>query len=158
MKYDRKKKLSQHFTLWEFLRSETAAKRGIDNEDITEVQLANMEALCENVLEPLRQQFGEPVYISSGYRCYYLNNCVKGALKSQHMYGEAADIYSKQGSKRLREWYLWMVDNLVFDQLIWETRPNGSKWIHVSYKRTGVNRQQVFTCRKKGLPPAPEEK
>ena len=147
MKYPAEMKLSPHFKVKEFTRSETAAKRGIDNEDITPVQLANMQALCENVLEPLRQQFGEPVYISSGYRCYYLNNCVKGALKSQHMKGEAADIYSKQGAKRLREWYLWMVDNLVFDQLIWETRPNGSKWIHVSYKRTGPNRQQVFTCK-----------
>ena len=147
MKYDRKMRLSQHFTLWEFLRSETAAKRGIDNEDITPVQLANMQALCENVLEPLRQQFGEPVYISSGYRCPALNKAVKGATASQHMKGEAADIYSKQGAKRLREWYLWMVDNLVFDQLIWETRPNGSKWIHVSYKSTGPNRQQVFACK-----------
>ena len=147
MRYDRKMKLSQHFTLWEFLRSETAQKRGIDNEDITEVQLQNMQALCEHVLEPLRQHFDEPVYISSGYRCYYLNNCVNGAKKSQHQYGQAADIYSKQGSKRLKEWYLWMVDNLQFDQLIWEVRPN-SKWIHVSYKATGENRQQVFTLYK----------
>ena len=146
MIYPRTKRLSQHFTLWEFLRSETALKRGIDNEDITEVQLQNMQALCENVLEPLRQHFGEPVYISSGYRCYYLNNCVNGAKKSQHQYGQAADIYCKQGSKRLKEWYLWMVDNLQFDQLIWEVRPN-SKWIHVSYKATGENRQQVFTCK-----------
>ena len=140
-------KLSEHFSLEEFERSDTAKRLGIDN-TVPKGLLPNMQALCENVLEPLRQHFGEPVYISSGYRCYYLNNCVKGALKSQHMYGEAADIYSKQGAKRLREWYLWMVDNLVFDQLIWETRPNGSKWIHVSYKSTGPNRQQVFTCRK----------
>ncbi|MBO4564201.1 MAG: peptidase M15 [Bacteroidaceae bacterium] len=140
-------KLSEHFKLEEFERSATAQRLNVDNR-VPEALIPNLQALCENVLEPLRQQFGEPVYISSGYRCYALNNYVKGALKSQHMKGEAADIYSKQGAKRLREWYLWMVDNLVFDQLIWETRPNGSKWIHVSYKRTGPNRQQVFTCRK----------
>ena len=147
MKYDRKKKLSQHFTLWEFLRSDTAAKRGIDNEDITEVQLANMQALCQNVLEPVRQHFGVPIYLSSGYRCPALNKAVKGATASQHMKGEAADIYIKASQLTLRDVYLWMIDNLVFDQLIWEVRPT-SKWIHVSYKRTGVNRQQVFTCRK----------
>ena len=140
-------KLSEHFQLKEFERSATAQRLNIDNR-VPEALIPNLQALCENVLEPLRQQFEEPVYISSGYRCYALNNCVKGALKSQHMYGQAADIYSKQGAKRLREWYLWMVDNLVFDQLIWETRPNGSKWIHVSYKSTGPNRQQAFSCRK----------
>ena len=145
MRYPRTKRLSQHFTLWEFLRSETAQKRGIDNEDITEVQLQNMQALCEHVLEPLRQHFGEPVFISSGYRCYYLNNCVNGAKKSQHQYGQAADIYCKQGSKRLKEWYLWMVDNLQFDQLIWEVRPN-SRWIHVSYVTYRKNRHSMLRC------------
>ena len=64
------------------------------------------------------------------------------------MNADAEDtLTATQGVKRLREWYTWMVDNLMFDQLIWETRPNGSKWIHVSYKSTGPNRQQVFTCR-----------
>jgi hypothetical protein len=120
---------------------------GIDN-TVPNQLLPNIQALCENVLEPLRQQFDEPVYISSGYRSPALNSSVNGAKKSQHMKGEAADIYSRQGAKRLREWYLWMVDNLSFDQLIWESRDGGRrKWIHVSYKRTGVNRQSVFTCK-----------
>ena len=149
MKYPAEMKLSPHFKVKEFTRSETAAKRGIDNEDITPVQLANMQALCENVLEPLRQQFGEPVYISSGYRCPALNKAVKGATASQHMKGEAADIYIKAPPLTLWDLYVWTIDNLHFDQLIWETRDGGRrKWIHVSYKRTGVNRQQVFTCRK----------
>ena len=139
--------LSKHFKLEEFERSETAKRMGIDN-TVPNQLLPNIQALCENVLEPLRPQFDEPVYISSGYRCPALNKAVKGAASSQHMKGEAADIYSRQGAKRLREWYLWMVDNLSFDQLIWEVRAN-SKWIHVSYKRTGVNRQSVFTQRVK---------
>ncbi len=136
-------KLSEHFQIKEFERSATAQRMGIDNR-VPDALISNLQALCQHVLEPLRQQFNEPVFISSGYRCPALNSCVKGAKKSQHMKGEAADIYSRQGSKRLREWYLWMVDNLHFDQLIWETRANGSKWIHVSYKRTGGNRQQVL--------------
>lgn len=136
-------KLTEHFKTEEFERSDTAKRMGIDNTMPNQL-LPNIQALCENVLEPLRQQFDEPVYISSGYRSPALNKAVKGATSSQHMKGEAADIYSKRGAKRLREWYLWMIDNLHFDQLIWEVRSN-SKWIHVSYKRTGVNRQQVFS-------------
>ena len=146
MKYDRKKKLSQHFTLWEFIRSETATKRGIDNEDITPVQLTNMQALCENVLEPVRQHFEVPIHISSGYRCTALNKAVGGAPKSQHMKGQAADIYINAPPLTLRDIYLWMVDNLSFDQIIWETRPSGSKWIHVSYQNEKANRQQVLRC------------
>jgi len=140
-------KITEHFKLEEFERSDTAKRMGIDN-TVPNRLLPNIQALCENVLEPLRQQFDEPVYISSGYRSPALNKAIKGAASSQHMKGEAADIYSRQGAKRLREWYLWMVDNLSFDQLIWESRDGGRrKWIHVSYKRTGVNRQSVFTCK-----------
>ena len=139
-------KLTEHFRLEEFERSETAKRQGIDN-TVPKALLPNIQALCENVLEPLRQQFDEPVYISSGYRCPRLNKAVKGAASSQHMKGEAADIYSRQGAKRLREWYLWMVDNLVFDQLIWEVQAN-SKWIHVSYVSKKKNRQQVFSQRR----------
>lgn len=143
--YDRQMKLSKNFTLNEFTRSVSAERKGIQNHAcLTEKNLANLKALCRNVLQPLRDHFKEPVCISSGFRCVALNVVVGGARKSQHMYGEAADIYSPKGANRTREWYMWMVDNLVFDQLIWEVRPN-SKWIHVSYKSTGPNRQQVLT-------------
>ena len=147
--YDRRMKLSENFTLSEFTKSVTAEIRGIENHaNLSEKNLENLKALCRNVLQPLRDHFKEPVYISSGFRCAALNGVVGGAKKSQHMYGEAADIYCAKGSERLREWYLWMVDNLVFDQLIWEVRIAGKnvrKWIHVSYKSTGPNRQQVLT-------------
>ena len=140
-------KITEHFKLEEFERSDTAKRMGIDN-TVPNQLLPNIQALCKNVLEPLRQQFDEPVYISSGYRSPALNKAIKGAASSQHMKGEAADIYSRQGAKRLREWYLWMVDNLQFDQLIWESRDGGRrKWIHVSYKNEKANRQQVFTCK-----------
>ena len=141
-------KITEHFKLEEFERSDTAKRTGIDN-TVPNRLLPNIQALCENVLESLRQQFDEPVYISSGYRCPRLNKAVNGAKKSQHMKGQAADIYSRQGAKRLREWYLWMVDNLSFDQLIWETRDGGRrKWIHVSYVSKEQNRQQVFSQRR----------
>ena len=140
-------KLTEHFNLEEFERSDTARRLGIDN-TVPNGLLPNIQALCENVLEPVRQHFGVPIYLSSGYRCTALNKAVRGATASQHMKGEAADIYIK-ASPQLALWniYVWMIDNLQFDQLIWETRPNGSKWIHVSYKSTGPNRQQVFTVK-----------
>ena len=78
------------------------------------------------------------------------NDAVKGATSSQHMKGEAADFKIKLDNAKgvkLYDLYLWMVDNLSFDQLIWEVRPN-SKWIHVSYKNEKANRQQVFTCKR----------
>jgi hypothetical protein len=146
MKYDRKKKLSQHFTLWEFIRSETATKRGIDNEDITPVQLTNIQALCENVLEPVRQHFGVPIYISSGYRCPRLNKVVNGVTTSQHQTGQAADIYIKNQEMPLKAVCDWMVKHLDYDQIIWETRPNGSKRIHVGYVSEGRNRHKALRC------------
>jgi uncharacterized protein YcbK (DUF882 family) len=91
---------------------------GIDN-TVPKALLPNIQALCENVLEPLRLHFDIPIYISSGYRCPALNSSVNGAKKSQHMKGQAADIYIKASHITLREIYLWMVDNLSFDQLIW---------------------------------------
>lgn len=143
--YDERMKLSENFTLIEFTKSISAYKRRIENHAcLSEKNLENLKALCRNVLQPLRDHFKEPVYISSGFRCAALNKVVGGAKKSQHMYGEAADIYSAKGANRTREWFLWMVDNLEFDQLIWEVRPY-NKWIHVSFKSTGPNRQQVLT-------------
>jgi hypothetical protein len=136
-------KLTEHFSLREFERSDTAKRKGIDN-TVPKALLPNIQALCENVLEPLRQHFGMPIYISSGYRCPALNRSVNGARKSQHMKGEAADIYIKNTEMPLKAIFDWMAKHLDYDQIIWETRPNGRKWIHVSYVGEGRNRHQAF--------------
>jgi len=141
----RAKKISQHFSVKEFERSRTADRLGIRNQ-MTTTCLQNARQLCEHVLEPVRTHFGVPIIISSGYRCPALNNAVGGAPSSQHMKGEAADFKIRAQNIKLYDIYLWMVDNLSFDQLIWEVRPN-SKWIHVSYKNEKANRQQVFSCK-----------
>lgn len=137
--------LTEHFKLSEFTRSGTATKYGIDNTP-NEEQIANLKALCENVLEPLRQHFNVPIIIGSGYRCPQVNNHpdVRGATNSQHMTGQAADIHipdTATGSA----WFEWMEDNLLFDQLIKEksTKTSKSFWIHVSFRKDGKNRQQV---------------
>ena len=137
-------KLTPHFSFREFERSDTAKRLGIDN-TVPKALRPNIQALCENVLEPVRQHFGVPIHISSGYRCTALNKAVGGAPKSQHMKGQAADIYINAPPLTLRDIYLWMVDNLSFDQIIWETRPSGSKWIHVSYSKEH-NRHMAMTC------------
>lgn len=153
--YDKEMKLSDNFKLKEFTNSHTAVECGINNDNVDPIIIENMKTLCEKVLEPIRREFKIPIIITSGYRCMTLNIKVGGVKNSQHIKGEAADFkvfkslsgISIPDSETLRSIYKWMVDNLEFDQLIWEVRQS-SKWIHVSYKRTGVNRQQVFTIKK----------
>lgn len=125
-------KLTKHFTLEEFTRSSTAKARGIDN-TVPEKLIPALRNLCERVLEPLREQVKEPVIISSGYRSPALNKAVGGSNTSQHMKGEACDIYVEDVQK-LRKWFAILMDG-DFDQLIFErNRKTGQCWIHVSCK------------------------
>jgi len=138
--------------LSEFTRSSVANINGVDNTiDVLSPQgkmvVENLRNLCENVLEPLRQYANEPVIITSGYRCPTLNNLVGGTVHSQHLTGEAADIWCKEGI-RLRQWYLWLMDNTRFDQLIFESKGN-EYWIHVSLCRDDSrNRQHTLRIKK----------
>lgn len=146
-------KLSEHFVLSEFTRSATASRLGIDNTPSRE-QVANLSRLCEKVLEPLRAHVGQPITISSGYRCPMLNRAVGGSSTSQHMTGEAVDIrlpkkvwpsgQTHTDKDLARKWLCWIADNCRFDQLIFETTNCLDYWIHVSLKSRG-NRQQVIT-------------
>lgn len=132
--------ITQHFSLSEFERSKTAQTYNIVNR-VPEALMPNLKALCLNVLEPLRAHVKEPVEISSGYRCPALNAKVKGVKNSQHMRGEACDIRHKN-KNTLKKWFLWMMDNLAFDQLIWERR-GYTTWIHVSYCANPKKNRQV---------------
>lgn len=99
----------------------------------------NLTELVENVLDPLREKYGKPIRVSSGYRSAVLNRSVNGATSSQHLLGQAADITvgSKEGNRRLFE---IIRKELPFDQLIDE---KDFSWVHVSF-RTGKNRKQVL--------------
>lgn len=127
--------LTEHFHLAEFVRSTTATELDICNEPPAHV-VRNLQALCENVLEPLRQHFGEWVIIASGYRSAELNAAVGGALLSQHITGEAADIHLPDFSTG-QKWFNYIGQCLPFDQLIWERASAISTtcWIHVSCRR-----------------------
>ena len=135
--------LSPHFKLVEFTRSATAQARHIDNTP-NEEQIKNLKFLCDNVLEPLREQFG-PIIIGSGFRCLALNTAVGGVKNSQHKSGEACEIHLP--SIEVGKKYFEFLKKLpIFDQLIWERNNPRSNhyWIHVSIKRSGKNRKQVI--------------
>jgi uncharacterized protein YcbK (DUF882 family) len=116
----RKMNLSPHFTLKEMLRSEVAKKRKIENR-INDEEVDNLVRLCTKVLEPLREHFGVPIKINSGFRCRDLNDAVKGADNSYHMKGRAVDIPMHPG------WLAYIRDHLPHTELI-----NEGTWIHVA--------------------------
>ena len=103
----------------------------------------NIEALVANVLDPVREAYGKPIYVNSGYRCEKHNKAVGGVPKSQHMLGQAADISVKSEKLKVKSELEMLASIIVsqgkFDQLI--IYPT---FLHVSYKRTGANRHRVL--------------
>ena len=139
-------KLSQNFTIQEYIKSQTALRQGIDNTP-TEEHMGNATALFRNVVQKVRDQFGVTV-INSGYRGEALNKAVGGSSRSQHCKGEAVDIECP-GTPNY-DVAKWIEDNLDFDQLILEFYTPGvpdSGWVHVSYKSEG-NRKSILTAMK----------
>ena len=128
------------FTLKEFVKSNTAARLGINNNPSEDVK-KNIELLVEKILDPLREKFGKPIIVTSGYRCKELNKAVGGAAKSQHMSGEAADIRTVEDSKSAnKELFKLIIElGLPFDQLINE---HDYDWVHVSYGKR--NRRMIL--------------
>lgn len=126
----------KYFTLTELTRTST----GLDNTPSLEAT-RNLERLVEKVLDPLREEFGEPIYVNSGYRSPAVNVKVKGAKNSQHMRGEAVDFRCRDMA-----WcFLFIKSYLDFDQLIWEYgNTDQPRWVHVSYRGDGKNRRQVL--------------
>jgi hypothetical protein len=139
-------KLSAHFDLCEFTRSESAKREGVSNMPTPE-HLENIKTLCEKVLEPIRAKFG-PINISSGYRSSDLNHFIGGSLNSDHCKGRAADIDmdGHGGEVTNRMIFDYIKDNLEIDQLINEFNYS---WVHVGYRK-GANRRQVLDAVKEG--------
>jgi len=139
----------KYFTISELTRSATAKRLGIDNSPTAAVR-NNLQALVENILDPLREEWGAPIVVTSGYRCARLNRAIGGAKYSQHVEGQAADIRTvsdrREDNMKLLRKIIEM--ELPFDKLIAEyvdaaCRPD---WIHVSY--SAMNRRMKLTCKK----------
>ena len=132
--------LSDNFSLFELTYSVTAKANGFNNNPSKGV-IPNLRALCENVLQPLRNYIGVPVVITSGYRCAALNKKVGGSPTSQHCLGMAADFVTPL--KDLKVSFDYIKNYLDFDQLLYEHSKDGTTWIHVSYNK-GHNRRQAI--------------
>lgn len=142
--------LSKNLSLAEVIRSETAKRRGISNMP-TDAHIANFKLLAEKVFQPIRDHFGVPIHISSGYRSAALNKAVGGSASSQHSSGEAIDIDMDGTSVTNAQIFNYIKDNLEFDQLIWEFGTDSNPdWVHVSYESTGKQRKQILKAIKSG--------
>ena len=131
--------MSKYFTIEELCHSDTANARGIDNTPTEEVK-ENLQALIENVLDPLREAYGKPIYVNSGYRCPALNKAVGGVNNSFHTKGYACDI--DMGDKEDNQpIFDYIKDNLPFTELGWE---GNGRWVHVAYIKGRENEKEVF--------------
>lgn len=133
--------LSEHFTLGELTRSQTALRKGVNNTP-NDAQRANLERLCVVLLEPIRALLGVPLQIDSGYRSAVINTLVGGAAHSAHLDGRAADVIPlgmslEQAFQSIRS------SSLPFDQLIIEC----GIWLHVSIPPVnGQPRREVLAA------------
>ena len=145
-------KLSKNFSLEELTRSATATKLGIDNKP-DEEHLKNLQVVVDEIAQPLRDHFGKPVRINSGYRSPALNEAIGGSINSQHSKGEALDL-EIDGVSNL-EVAEWITDNCDYDQVILEfynpaEGPN-SGWVHASCKAIlSENRERKLIALKDG--------
>ena len=120
----------KYFTIKELCKSATATQKRIDNTPNSEI-VNNLEKLVSIILDPLREAYGKPIRVNSGYRSEALNKAVGGSKTSQHMTGLAADISAGSVAENKKLFELVKKLNLPFDQLIDESK---FKWIHVSYR------------------------
>lgn len=128
--------LTKNFSLDELYKSNTAQRAGIDNTPTLDIVL-KLKVLCISILQPIREKYGKPIVVTSGYRCTALNKLLKGAENSDHCFGVAADIRSLSDSrsenKVLFDLIKGMIDSKQIEvkQLIDEYDYD---WIHISYQ------------------------
>jgi zinc D-Ala-D-Ala carboxypeptidase len=136
--------LTENITLKELTKSETATRFGISNEPTPEI-IENLTQLAKNILQPVRDNFGKPLIITSGYRSPEVCLKVGSTTTSQHTKGQAADFeISGIPNKDLSDWIYF---NLDFDQLIlefWKPEEPNSGWVHCSYRSDIIGRKQYL--------------
>lgn len=137
-------KISKNFSYDELVYSATAERLGLDNTP-NEKEKANLVRLVLEILQPIRDKWGRPIVVTSGFRSEAVNKAVGGTRNSQHRLGEAADIKigSKSQNKALFNFILDMIQKgeIKVGQLIDEY---GYSWVHVSLPRVGKTNNQVI--------------
>lgn len=142
------KRISNHVSYYEGVKSNTATRLNIDNTPEEQI-LDNMRGIAQNLFEPLRAWVGGPIKINSFFRCEDLNRAIGGSSRSQHCEGRAIDVDDTFGYKTNGEMFHYIKDNLNFDQLIWEFGTDKNPdWIHVSYTSPATNRKRVLKATK----------
>ena len=128
--------ISRNFSYKEFEKSDTAIRLNIDNTIKDGLIKDNIKALVDNILQPLRDKWGNPLFVNSGYRCLKLNKAVGGVPTSQHCLGQASDVgcYDPYALAKLAKWM-----RLDYDQCI--LYPS---FVHFSYRKDGGNRGQLL--------------
>lgn len=129
----------KYFTINELIRSDTALQRGIDNTPPPSIKI-KLSNLINNLLDPIREAWGGPISVNSGYRCPVLNRAVGGVPTSQHQKGEAADITVGSPKQNQKLFELIAAGDFDFDQLIDESNYS---WVHISYA-AGKNRHAIL--------------
>lgn len=137
--------MAQYFTLWELVKSETAEKKGISNFPSFDV-VDHLRQLTEEILDPMREAWGGPLTVTSGYRCKALNKAVGGVSTSAHQEGWAADIRpaDKRRTAKFILWAAcWLEENRInYDQAI-DEQIGGERWLHIALKSNdGRQRRQ----------------
>lgn len=139
---------TKNFSLHEMLVSQSAARLGFNEQFEPPLNVVeNLEALCKNILQPLRDAIRTPVHVNSGYRCLRVNTSIGGASKSQHLTGHAADIEDfKNGNEFLMRKIVEM--KLPFDQIINEFE---FQWVHVSFDPKRARKQILEAVKDKNF-------
>lgn len=131
--------MGKYFTIKELCDSDKAREKGIENTPTDEI-VERLNMLIDNVLDPLREWYGKPIYVNSGYRCPKLNKLVGGVSNSFHLQGYACDI--DMGDKKDNQpIFDYIKNNLPFTELGWE---GNGRWVHVSYVKGRENEKEIF--------------
>jgi len=134
--------ISKHITLQEATESATALRMGIKNVP-NELELDAMKYVAENLFEPIREWYDNPIKINSFFRCVALNKAVKGSLTSGHVLGNSIDISGGNKIENKKLFDFIKTSGLEYDQLINEY---DYTWLHISLKKTG-NRKQILVIK-----------
>ena len=140
-----KRIVMKFFSIAEMTKSDTARRLGIDNTPSDEIK-KNLTLFIEKVLDPIREDWGSPIIVSSGYRCPELNKAVGGVKTSGHLYGFCADLQVKGDLRKFSNFVIeWMKDHhMKWDQIIWEKSGNVT-WLHFCWiGKDGKQRMKCF--------------